>query len=213
MVHYKSNQFGCHYQACNNGGMPPISAFACVFNNPPAMNEPLYIASTQGQVDGCNDDSNCDQYLPFAKCTTASDPANHLYKGLCYSTNETTFITSSTVATTPEPTTEMTTAESTTMAETTEASSVTTETMSMSTETESMTTEASTMEAETSAMSTEEMSMSTEEMAMTTEEMSMTTETMAMTTETTSTVASTTPFFDPITDEIRTNITNMHNYR
>ncbi|PIO68425.1 SCP-like protein [Teladorsagia circumcincta] len=69
------------------------------------------------------------------------------------------------------------------------------------------------MEAETSAMSTEAMSLSTEEMAMTTEEMSMTTEATAMTTETTSTVASTTPFFDPISEEIRTNITNMHNYR
>ncbi|KAK6016301.1 SCP-like protein, partial [Ostertagia ostertagi] len=189
------------------------------------MNEPLYIASTQGQVDGCNDDSNCDQYMPFAKChTTASDPAKHLYKGLCYSTNETTFITSATEATSAS-TTEMATEESTTMAETTEASSMTTEgrqlwkqltTMGMTTEetTMGMTTEETTM-----GMTTEEttMGMTTEEttMGMTTEDTSMTSETTAMTTEVTFTEASTTttPFYNPMTDIIRMNITNMHNYR
>ncbi|KAK6030245.1 hypothetical protein OSTOST_03629 [Ostertagia ostertagi] len=156
------------------------------------MNEPLYIASTQGQVDGCNDDSNCDQYMPFAKChTTASDPANRLYKGLCYSTNETMFITSATEATSAS-TTEMTsTEESTTMAETIEASSMTTEETTMGTEETTMGSEETTM-------------------GMTTEET-----TMGMTTEETTMEASTTttPFYNPMTDIIRTNITNMHNYR
>ncbi|KAK6030244.1 SCP-like protein [Ostertagia ostertagi] len=248
MVHYKSTEYGCHYQVCNNAGMPPMTAFACVFNNPPMMNEPLYIASTQGQVDGCNDDSNCDQYMPFAKChTTASEPENFFYKGLCYSTNETMFITSATEATSAS-TTEMATEESTTMAETTEASSMTTEETTMTTEETSMTTEETTMgmtteettmgmttEETTMGMTTEEttMGMTTEEttmettMGMTTEEttMGMTTEettmgmteetTMGMTTEETTMEASTTttPFYNPMTDIIRTNITNMHNYR
>ncbi|PIO67557.1 hypothetical protein TELCIR_10683 [Teladorsagia circumcincta] len=51
------------------------------------MNEPLYVASGEGQVDGCNFDSDCEQYVPFAKCAT-SDPN----KGLCYTTNDTNFI-------------------------------------------------------------------------------------------------------------------------
>ncbi|KAK6029863.1 SCP-like protein [Ostertagia ostertagi] len=34
IVHYKTTEYGCHYQLCNMPKMPTMNVLACIFNNP-----------------------------------------------------------------------------------------------------------------------------------------------------------------------------------
>ncbi|PIO68427.1 SCP-like protein, partial [Teladorsagia circumcincta] len=99
------------------------------------MNEPLYVASTVGEKGGCSSDNDCQQYVPFSKCHTSASTSNH-YKGLCYTTNVTTF-TKSTTVTTPIPTTAMSTTVPAPKAGTTTTESTTAMTEPMTVATES----------------------------------------------------------------------------
>ncbi|PIO75673.1 SCP-like protein [Teladorsagia circumcincta] len=210
IIYYKTTEYGCHYQVCtNNIAMVPVSVLACVFNNAPQMNEPLYMASTTGRVDGCNFDSDCQEYVPFSKCTATASTSNS-YRGLCYTTNVTTFITPSFEASSTPVASMSTTVPATAGFLTTAEESVALSSTSFeSTEFKPETTEAASTTTQATAMSS---SKATEETTATSEA-ATTTEATTVASTTTTPISATTVPPNPMTEALRLKVIDMHNYR
>ncbi|KAK6031276.1 SCP-like protein [Ostertagia ostertagi] len=209
MVYYKSTEFGCHYQTCNLPTMPPMNALACAGNERAALRSLLKRVKW---MDATSTVTANNMYLSqnvrhqtlikdfvirptiqpssCAMGQISTMVLNREFRRDC-------FFPASTTVTTTSPTTMSTTVPTTTESTTSSTESTTVSSTMASTSTEKG---SSTSKAASTASTT-------------TKTASTTTEVTTTTTQTTSTTPPTTTIFDPMTEEIRTNLTNMHNYR
>ncbi|CAJ0592961.1 unnamed protein product [Cylicocyclus nassatus] len=74
MIYNKTLKFGCSYQFCEANGKVAI---ACVYENKPQLNEPLYSADSTGKK-GCTKNSPCNKVIKGAVCETANDTVGPL---------------------------------------------------------------------------------------------------------------------------------------
>ncbi|CAJ0592734.1 unnamed protein product [Cylicocyclus nassatus] len=74
MIYNKTMKFGCSYQFCETNGKVAI---ACVYENKPQLNEPLYSADSTGKK-GCTKNSPCNKVIKGAVCETAGDAVGPL---------------------------------------------------------------------------------------------------------------------------------------